>query len=257
MLDYTVSEDLFLDAIMKGYLMTDNLFTIGFFSDAIELLRELTPSLEHHQAIRELTKECVELDMPVLETCFQKQMATYIADRSKIFYPQDLPVYVITYESVIREINGLIRDIFFRANLTVPAEDTISNMLVGYPLQILTKVCNTNFTNAHIMGESVRRFIKIRYDFPNWLPSKMHKFVDNTIPLVNHAKSPLTDIELNALYRYLNSKKNIYIEILLGCLYELSRQQSIIDKELMNKEEIIEVCESSWLYLYLFAAMYN
>lgn len=257
MLDYAVTDDLFLDAIMQGYLMTDNSFTVGFFRDSIELLKSLTPSLEIHQAIQEMIKQYAELEMTVLETSFQKQMATYIVDRSKIFYPQDLPIYVITYDSVIREINGLIRDIFFRANLTFPSEDTISNMLVGYPLQILTNVCGTNFTNAHIMGEAVKRFIKVRYDFPHWLPLKLHKFVDNTIPLIGNSKSPLTEIELNALYRYLNTKKNIYVEILLGCLYELSRQQSVIDKEFMNKEEIIEICESSWLYLYLFAAMYN
>ena len=220
--------------------------SILFIPNAISLLKRLAEVLEIHSMFRDAIQNKELFITKELDRFFEQRLATYIKDKIR--------TYIITEDDVINGINILIKDVFHKSYDTFPSEKGHDNMLNSYPITLLSKVCNVRRTDAHIIGESVRGFVGIRRDHKKWLPPELINIIQGYIPLTGHSNSPLTVDELEALHRYLGSKKNIYVHMLLNSLFEISQDIKVLNQDRLTENNILTICKSSWVYLVLLAA---
>lgn len=227
-------------------------FKISFTLDSVSLFKRLAEVLETHIAFRETVEDTAPLPIPNLERLFEQKLAMYIV--SKILTSQSyVGLYIAYPDDIIRGINTLFVNVLNRGYSTFMDE----HLLDGYPVTLLTELSGASRFHTHIIGESMRRFVEIRKTHPDWLPDEFHNVVTGIFPLTGHINSPLTQRELEALYRYLGAKKTIYVHILLNTLFELKEHEKRLNNRLLNEEQLCAVCKSSWLYLFLFASVQN
>lgn len=222
-----------------------------FTQDAIDILKQLAENLEIHAAIVEHIEHLEPSENEQLDRIFEQKLATYISITITT---------IVTYDNVVTRVNKLLHDIINEGISQFVSDSGIPHMLNGYPIGILAAVCNTHKKNVHIMGESVKHFINFRKSFPTWLPCNLELATIGGTPLIGDINSPLDKLELEAIYDYLGSRKNIYVHILLNCLFELAGQDEYSYTMLSTPviaANIITVCKSSWLYLFLFAVGQN
>ena len=253
--------------------------SISFYLSAIPVLKRIAAALEPHASFRQVVEYMRQLDICELDRIFEKKLAMYISinikdrflnesgDREPITLALPaarLPtsgLYLISEEDIMVEINGLITMVLDKAYSTFSIQDGIQDLLDGYPLNLIMNLCKTTRTYACIMGESVKRFITLRQTDKTFIPKELFNVIEGMVPLTGHPNSPLTQEELSALYKYLGSRKSIYVNILLNCLYEWARddytlllQHNFVQRSQLTEEEIIMICNSSWLFLILFVS---
>jgi|SRR3972149_2171479 len=229
---------------------------VAFDIDAVDVLKRLAQSLEVHPPFCDMVDHCDPIALSDFDRTFEQKLATYISLEVKR-YPFANKIIIITYDDIIREVDMFVKEVLQRGYDTFPSEGTMSHMLDGYTISILADVCNTSYVNAHVMGESVRRLIELRKTYPKWLPSELQLISQGSYPLIGHSNSPLTEIELKALHQYLGSRRDIYVHILLNGLFELSKHDDVVRSHSMTEQELLMVCKSGWLYLFLFASLQN
>ncbi|CAH6420702.1 Hypothetical protein HVR_LOCUS1259 [uncultured virus] len=237
-------------------------FTVVFRMDAVVLIKELGYYLEVHSAFRDKIENLTPIDLPEFDRIFEKRLAMYISlnirNRSRDSYMLMLDgCYTIMIQDVINEMSVLIHDIINRSYGTFPNEASISYMLSGYPTKLLSQICDTNMLNAYLMGESMRQFIIMRRTYPRFMPPELRMSTISNYPLVGDAKSPVNDVELEALYRYLGSRKRLYVVMLLNCLHELKEHGKYLKTPALKIEEMILICKSGWFTLFLSAVNMN
>jgi len=237
-------------------------FKISFGIEAVELFKRLSEVLEIHSVFRDIVGNSVELPLliPEFDRIFEQKLAMYISlcirDRIEKKWLNG-NIYIVTEEDVIIEINKLIKFVMNEALNSFPSENTIKCMLDGYPITLLSKICNSKPVYAHIMGESIRCLVELRATHKNWVPLELAGNLEGNTPLTGDPKSPLDDMELDALYRYIGIRKSMYIHILLNSLFEFNQHNIYIQKCIMTENEIITICKSTWFYLFLFAYEQN
>jgi hypothetical protein len=265
----TVSQEL---VILEEIPPINQEFSVSFTIDAIKLFKRLAGCLEIHYTFRDFVENTPPLLISEFDRIFEQKLAMYISlnIKNRINYEreerwlidttynkQSNQLYIITENDVINEINNIFRIVINGAFYSFPPEHTIQYMLDGYPITLLSTVCNTKRLYSHIMGESIRRFVELRRTHKNWFPQELIGAIDGNLPLTGDTNSPLNVQELNALYRYIGIRKSIYIHILLNCLFEFNRHDIYIQKIILTETELITVLKSSWLYLFLFAYVQN
>jgi hypothetical protein len=173
--------------------------------------------------------------------------------------------FQIDTSNVLREVVSLIKLAITTAYTTLPEEGI--SYTNGCPVYILSRVCNTSLETAHIIGECVKQFVNIRKVYTKLMPNELMLTTIGNCDLVNDSQSPLTRLELETLYQYLGSRRKIYVHMLLNCLFELSKQKylvcldyyhmknDIVLPRIMSEENIITICKSSWLYMYLYTTI--
>lgn len=240
--------------------VNSNMFTVAFTMDAIALIKTFGEYLEIHHPFRDFVEMLEPVVVPELERFFEQKLAMYISLNLKNRIPRlreilgtscEDRVYTVTDDDVTREVSCLIRTVLNVCYETIPPEGTISHMLDGYPLLILSKACNTNMMNAHIMGESMRRFVQIRKTYKRWLPVDLQISTISNCDIVGAPGSPLDQGELRALYRYLGEENRMYVIMLLNCLFELGDDEKVLAGRYMDPGSIIKICKSGWLCLFL------
>ncbi len=224
--------------------------TITFYRSAIILIQEIAPFLEKHLSFREVIGRFQPIEISDLTTEFEKKMAMSI-----ILYERDQQNVVISDIDVLHRVNMMLMDAISNAcsTMNIDFEESISYLLDGYPIILLSEICHARKYHAYIIAESVKRLITIRMKYS--FPKELYNVIDGLVPLVGDEKSPLTAKELEALYRYLGSRKNIYVHILLNCLFELSRSCANFSG-LIIKDNLIDAIKSSWLFLLLWTSSY-
>lgn len=228
---------------------------INFYGNAIILVRKLAPYLEKHLLFRELIHGYQPIIIPEFEHEFEQKFAMLIALNviKRKWYET---ICAITNSDVMIETNIILMDMINKSCTGIITEDSIEYLLDGYPIALLSDICRARKYHVHIIGESVKRFIIIRKKYPFLLPAELYNVIDSVVPLVGDDKSPLTQNELLALYRYLGTRKNIYIHTMLNCLFELSHKIEVFDNSSINEEDLIIIMKSSWLFLLLWTASY-
>jgi hypothetical protein len=227
----------------------DIFLTISYTKEALECLRRLSSALEKHEVARDILENIDQSYVPGLDRIFEQKLAMYV--KMRVRSNKEWDIYIVTYDDVIDEVNNLIRSMFCTTARTNVNDRNIYHMLIAYPMQILSTVCVSDFSHSYVMGESVKKLIEIRKTNTKWLPVEVQLCAQGNTNLVGADNSPLTEMELEALYRYLGSRKQIYVHILLNSLFELSRDKSMLDGIYLTEDQIIKICGSSWFYLFL------
>ena len=235
------------------------MFTVVFTMEAIGLIKRLGECLEAHALFRDFLELMSPVILPELERDFEQKLAMYISLNMK--NGKQMPVdttgnfsqgeiYTVNDDNVTLQVTNLIRIVLNICYETIPPEGTISHMIDGYPIYLLSKVCKTNLLNAHIIGESMRRFINIRKTYKRWLPVDLQMSTISNCDIIGAPNSPLLQHELLSLYRYLGSESCMYVTILLNCLFELGEHEKILASCELNPDNIIKICKSAWLCLF-------
>jgi len=243
-------------------------FTLIYYIEAIKIITTVSKYLDKYESFRDVVKDLYPIMLPEFTLSFEQKLAMYIGSglRDKIQEgPHKIIVdkgYIVMKVDALEQITRLIQCVLQIQGSTFPRENTIHHLLDGYPIQLLSKVCGTNLYNAHIIGESMRRFVEfnnIHYTEHkcNWFPSELQSSTVSNLPLTGNIHSPINEQELGALFRYLGTRRRIYVTMLLNCLHELASHEKILFSTCMTTEAIINLCESSWLHLFLFAAKRN
>lgn len=232
--------------------LAQNISVDPFHPEAIISIRYLAPALELHTVFNEFVKNSMPYIIPELRSIFEQKLATTI--RTNICTKRNLTRYYTIYEDdVIGEVNDMLKYAMQRGCTFIPSDQTISYMLDGYPINLLSNVCDVKSCYAHTIGEATRKFIIVRNSQPQFLPSALYNVIEGKCPLTGYPDSPLTKDELEALYRYLGTRKSIYVNILLNCLCELKYCDNLIESAFLTEDELISLCQSSWLFLFLWA----
>lgn len=223
--------------------------TIIFTQSAIDLLKRLCVYLTEHPIFHTIVEDFQLLMAVDLENVFDQKFGTYVsiqAHNKRTNYMGDL----ILYDSnIIAETNRIINYGIYSAVKELPPENTIAHMLDGYPITLLSTICGVDRYYVHNLGESMKSFIKVQQKHKRCIPRQLYSVIDSMVPLIGHEKSPMTQDELDTVYKYLNCKKTIYVHILLNSLFELAHQVKYLNKSDITEEMINTICESSWLYL--------
>lgn len=238
------------ETIQSDYMGTDEIFTVVFTMEAIEIIKRFSECMESHAPFRNFMERLNTIVLPELDRVFEQKLAMYISLNLKNkIRTKNEEIYIVNIEDVTREVTNLFHIVLNMCFKIIPSEGTINNMIDGYPLFILSKTCNTNMLNAHVIGESVRRFILIRKTYKRWMPVDLQIATISNCDIINDQESPLVKHELHALYRYLGIESRMYVTILLNCLFELKEHEKFFDKYHMTAANIIKICKSSWLCL--------
>jgi hypothetical protein len=230
--------------------------TISFTPEAVEMVKTLAIALENHVAFQEYLFRVDPLQISEFDRVFEKRLAMLVVTNVR---KQDLTfrTYLITKSQVETEV-----EIFFRLVIqiscdTFPSEEDPRHLFDGYPLHLLATTCSVDYPYAHMIGESVKHLIMMRKSYSHFLPAILYNVLEGNVPLTGHHNSPLMPNELEAIYRYLGSRKSMYVHILLNSLYEVSQQKEIVTKFPMSADDIILLCKSAWVFLLLFGAGQN
>lgn len=250
------------DKLIQNHLGSNEV-VINFHRPSLILIHELAPTLERHLLFRELINQYQGIEIPYFKNEFEQKLAMLIV-LNIIEKRQCKNICSISSYDVIVEVNSILMDIINKACNPITIEDeSIPHLLDGYPLSLLSEVCKAKKYHVHIVAESVKRFITIRKKYHFLLPTELYNVIDGLIPLIGDDKSPLTKRELEAIYRYLGSRKNIYVHILLNCLFEISRcigdltnMEEIQDRLIIAEENLLTITKSSWLFLLLWTSSY-
>lgn len=228
--------------------VNNNILT--FTSCAIGCIQRMAILLNEYELGQRLLKSYNPLNL--LSTRFttitEQRIVRIIYDQ--VIYDNVL-CHTVTDIDVISAIDFIITKIFYEA-FCYTNQSNITTMLDSYPLTLLCEICNVQFEHGLILGHNMKAFISSRNLIPNWLPKPFENLLGNTIPLTGHSKSPLTNCELEALFRYLGIRKRIYVELLLGCLFELGQYFNKMHLVSLSESDIINVCNSGWFYLLSF-----
>lgn len=127
----------------------------------------------------------------------------------------------------------------------------LTSLFEGYLIDVLVDSCQVTQNQADTMARCVRKFSEIR-EKRDPIPTELCSVIENSIPLIGDKKSPLERNELEALQGYIGSKKNMYVHMLLGGLYEMGKHRLIFIKPEITEYDLIQICNSSWLYLTTF-----
>jgi len=149
-------------------------------------------------------------------------------------------------EDVISCLFALLKEYLTMIFLEIESERAIE-----YPLTSLFDGYYINQDQADTVARCVKTFSGIRVH-GDVIPTELFSVIENPIPLVGTDKSPLEKQELCALQRYLGSKRNIYVHILLGSLYEMNRHGELFNKNINTEQDIMTICNSTWLFLLSF-----
>ena len=212
-----------------------NNIIVSFSIEAVNLLKKMCQLLEIHSLFNEMIKDHLPIDGSEFTKFFDRKMAAFLASRiasRRMISINNQDIMLIDYNDIIIAINELINHGIYRGVRRLPPEDTIIHMLDGYPITLVSNICNIEF-----------------------LPINLYPVIDSVIPLTGHKDSPLSQKELEALFRYLNSQKTLYVNILLNSVFELSQHVKYLNSIYMDEKKIIMILESSWYYLLLMTPM--
>jgi hypothetical protein len=223
-----------------------------FTTDAVSVIKRLSPLLEVHFSFHEILENIHPLTIAEFDKCFEQKLAMYISLKNN----NHIEEYHITKEDTIFSINELVSLISERA-LGTFSSNNIKFMLEGYPVKLISDVCNAENKYSYIMGESIKKFIEYRQGNQKWLPNQLIEGTNGNVPLTDHPDSPLTVKELNSLYKYLGSRKSIYVNMLLNSVFEWTQHVKHINSYINIEQTIASICKSSWFYLLLFASIKN
>ena len=243
---------------MRMYAMGNEIF---FSLEAVDYIKRLSEILETHAVFREIMNNYEQINMIEFDRVFERQLAMYInVNMGNKVYDERLLVgsyYIINENDVTNIVSILVHEVINDGFGFMLNEDSIQNMIDGYPIKLLSQICNSNMMYANLLGNSMRQFIMLRRTYHNFMPKELQTSTISKYPLINDINSPINNGELEALYRYLGSRRRSYVVMLLNCLFELSDHNKYLRKDFFSIEDISIICQSGWLTLYLLAVDMN
>ena len=211
----------------------------------IEAIATKVDTLEYAlQHIRNMYDEVDFLSRSQFSTPTAYCLASYVI--SQIFTLSSQ--YIIDEYTVLHKIYNLLHEIVRQILYIVRPVDSVKYMIEAYPLHIVTNICDSEYIDSYVIGECIRNIIKIKKVFPRWIPTGINEFLTEEVPLSGHEKSPLSELELQALLDYLGTNRKLFVRLWLQITFELTMHKRF------NAEEDLSLAlqtllNSKWLYV--------
>jgi len=206
------------------------------------LIKKLAKLLRIHEFILIKFNLIPILDIDILEDIFEKKLAYIIIIYLRIDINTN-DVIFLKYHNIIDGAFKILNDIFISIIEKFPSVDDVDGIVNSYPISIMYMLSNKSYQYSYMIGESVKKFIKHKYN----IPMEIYNSMENIhISIIN-----LHEKELQVLKIYLNSKKQSHLYLLINCLTEFNYHYEYIIKETIDEKMLMEIFNSSWLYLLL------
>jgi len=214
--------------------------------EAIVFIKKLAKLLKIHKFIILKFNIIQPLDINILEDIFEKKLAHVIIIYLSIKINTGNIVF-LKYSDIIYGVSKILYDIFQTTIEKFPSIDDVDGIVNSYPISIMYMLFNKSYEYSYMIGEAVKKFIKYKFNKSINIPITIYNSMESIhIPIVN-----LNQQELQVLKNYLNSKKNSHLYLLLNCLTEFNYHYEYIIKETIEENMLMEIFNSSWLYLVL------
>jgi hypothetical protein len=226
-----------------------------FSQAAIDCVRRMSVLFENNDELKKLLSYYEPLNDPDFFTKNEQRLARMAFDIANRRHNGDIK-RVADDIDVIQACNILLSRLFGLAYMLTDSNG-VQALLDAYPITLLCQVCNVRFEQVLLLGEAMKHFIEFRNYAPSWLPPCFHELLDSHVPLTGHAESPITELELQALFRYLGTRKRIYVQFLLGSLSQLRYHEKGMTFDNLKEEDIMTIYNSSWLHLLCIGVHYK
>ena len=220
----------------------------NFEKDAIVFIKKLAKLLKTHQCIILKFNIIQPLNINISEDIFEKKLAHVIIICLSIKINTGNIVF-LKYSDIIYGVSKILYDIFQTTIEKLPSIEDVHGIVNSYPISIMYMLSKKSYEYSYMIGESVKNFIQYKFNksININIPINIYNSMENIhISLVN-----LNQQELQVLKNYLNSKKNSHLYLLLNCLTEFNYHYEYIIKETIEENMLMEIFNSSWLYLVL------
>jgi len=229
-------------------------FTVEFTYEALVIIREMAEAFESHCAFKGYLDKSKPLVIPELERVYEQKLGMYIIEK---ILPEGGKELIVTETDVIYCVKILYNKILEWGYNNFKSEDTIEGLVDRYPISLVSNITKVPSIFAHMIGESVKRLVEVRNEHPDYLPKQLHNVMSGYTPLTEGENALLTKTELEAMYRYLGTKKSLYVHIVVNCLYQVSQELKYIFSPNLDIKDILIQCRSPWLFILLFGASQN
>lgn len=223
---------------------------IIFTHEAIACIKRMTEIFKPHVAIYDMI-DFYQIDVikvQGLESILERKLVSYITHTLLLNES-----CTITESFVISRCYELFESVKSWSYELLSLETESQGITNNYPISLIANICKLPEKYVHMIGESVKYFIDVREEYPNCLPKQLYNVIEGRISLTGSPNSPLTEIELRALHRYLGSRKNIYVHMFLNMGFELKGFFHLLFK-VLEEDEIKILCNSAYIYLILLTA---
>lgn len=224
--------------------------------EAVRLIKNFALHFGIHDLCVSVVENYPRWDNSGLDTEFECKLAGYVRHSISMFLlvEEHVDVICICEEPVLDELRQLLIDVIDIGFMRIPTENEVSRLVDKYPTAVLGRVCRSYPGHAHVVGESVRRFIETT-DF-DVVPMSVYMSMEGRYPLTGTPQSPLTNLELQAIQTYLRTRKHRHVHLLLNCLHQFERDiAKIYGDDDFSQEDMIQIAQSAWFPLHLFAAV--
>jgi hypothetical protein len=217
-----------------------------FTKEAIVFIKKLAKVLSNHHFFLIKFHSILPLDIDILEDIFEKKVAYFIIIYLGIEINTDNTVF-LRYNNIINTSFKILNDVFMSTIEKFPSIDDVDGIVNSYPISIMYMLSNKSYTYSYMIGQSVKNFIKCKFDKSVFIPITIYNSMENIhISMVN-----LNEQDLITLKSYLNSNKQSHLYLLINCLTEFNYHYEYIIKETIEEDMLLEILNSSWLYLLL------
>ena len=217
--------------------------------DNMMLFNRLKSYFEEHDVIRSIMHHVKPLHTNLIDTDFGKKFANYIMWKIRAVGAGS--GYNLSGDEILIECGLFIKYVMV-LGWKIPPYDEDMVMLDAYPIQLLSKVCDTSPSIVYHFSERMKRLICVRKYNKIRLPTRLNNVASGYVTLTGNDRSPLNVHELDAIFRYLGTKKRLYVNLLLNMLHEYKYHNIYLESPFIEEAQIKDICKSAWLCFYLF-----
>lgn len=187
---------------------------------------------------------------------FEQRLLIFICLNVKAnihLYPDNI-IFPMSVNNILSGVHKFFVMVLNIGYSLCPTEDSTEFLLAGYPIKLLSDACNLEVRPTYVFAEAMRKFIFYEGRFPDRLLGSFDHIFYDTISLIGDENSLFHKDELHSLFRYFDSKKFLYIRIILNVLCEFKDQNdNILIKGIINNEmDLMNLLKSKWFYLFLY-----
>jgi hypothetical protein len=225
-------------------------FTIVFPEETVALIKDITPYLVYYDQWKRALYEYETYDGVGFIEDAEMRLVMYIV---LTLWSGDITVsdgkWVVTPKDTMECITKFINTMIAHTSSLLHGIDSIHYLLCAYPITVLSTVCHLPQWYAYIVAENLKSVIRKRHLYDLDLSYQLYNNIDTTVPLAGAPNSPLLEHELDAIFRYLGTRRRIYVNVLLKALYEFACDISVLTNTIVSSDHIKRVIMSSWIHI--------
>lgn len=237
-------------SIVNENMDSETSITVVFPDETAAVIKDITPYLTYYDHWKRALYEYEQYDGIGFTDDAEMRFVMYIAMTvwNTNFTVTDGQL-IFTVKDVMESATKFINMMIIHASSVLYDVDSIHYLLCAYPISVLSTVCCLPQWYAYIVAENLKMIIRKRDLYDLELSHQLYNNIDTTVPLTGAPNSPLHEHELDAIFRYLGTRRRIYVNVLLKALYEFACDIPVLNNSIVSNDHIKRVIMSSWIHI--------